>query len=206
MPQLNGYLIFVAALVVHSDFSAALFMWKPYRKLVESVTIDRLVPGDSSEFHMPIIDRTTFSVNETTGLEQFDILPINKYQKNLEHQIVNTEVEIQIVERHTTYEKTVFTGKISVNSSRATNVKISHIRLKANLKYEIRLKMPEQQIYMYKEKLSTRKQKTNLHGRSLTVHFYQHNLKQSPNINDSSCKLSHGAVRRLHFKSRNIPE
>lgn len=198
----NKILLSLISLLLFNGYSDALFMWNSLRKTSESVVIDRSLESNSISYYIPSIDRTAFSASREMYLKQIDIPKI--YIQNSDEEILlqNMETEVEIVELNGE-EKIVFSGRAALDSTYETNIIFSTgILLKSNTNYEIRVKMPNQQNYIYHDKFGISEHQIILSGQSITVNFYQHNTEHIPIVAESRFQMSHGVIKRLHFKNK----
>lgn len=200
------------------------FSFNPNR----TVIVDRTVVANDHEHHhhhhhhhnshqgysILSVDRTTFSVDRPLWLQQFDIVKVFANDPANERHVHRIPVKIKIRKipesdlKEADIIETVFTGQALLNSTHETTVNVfSKVLLKPGFLYEIRVKIPERTHLLYKDFLDIREHKiTRFFSKSILVNFYQHNptvmRSTSNNHRDGDVKrpVSHGMVKRLHFK------
>lgn len=182
------------------------FSWNPNRTIIMDRT---LTNHNSPGFFILGVDRTTFSVDRPVWLQQFDVVKVFGYDPVKEIPVHRVPVKIKIrklpdgdvKDKHSI--ETVFTGHSVLNSTHEATVNVfSKVLLKPGFVYEIRMKMPENGHFMYNDYLDIHDHKiTRFFSKSIIVHFHQHNPTVRPHsIKDSTRKVSHGLVNRLHLK------
>lgn len=182
------------------------FSWNPNKTVIVDRTIKEHM---STGFYILGVDRTTFSVDRPVWLQQFDIVKVFGYDPVKEIPVHRVPVKLKIrklpegdfTDKNSI--ETVFTGHAVLNSTHEATVNVfSKVLLKPGFVYEIRMKMPERVHYMYTDYLDIHEHKiTRFFGKSIIVHFHQHNPTARPlSIKDSNRKVSHGLVKRLHVK------
>lgn len=182
------------------------FSWNPNR----TVIVDRTISNHNSPGYFILgVDRTTFSVDRPVWLQQFDVVKVFGYDPVKEIPVHRVPVKLKIrklpngdVKDKESIE-TVFTGHTVLNSTHEATVNVfSKVLLKPGFVYEIRMKMPDRSHFMYTDHLDIHEYKiTRFFSKSIIVHFHQHNPTVRPHsIKDSTRKVSHGLVKRLHLK------
>lgn len=172
------------------------------------VVINRSILMSDSEYFIPNTDRTTFSVNKTLWLHQFDIPRIYFYESKTENYLNIIAVKAKIAEMFnlsSVDNQIIYARKISVNSGNETQVTIlPKIIIKPNKFYEINLKFPTMRnSFMYKgtHEIKEYEVTKSFFGSIGAVKFYQNNPKTyPPNISDVRPQLSQGVIQSLYFK------
>lgn len=184
------------------------FSWNPNRTVIVDRTAVSGPPHQSPGYFILGVDRTTFSVDRPLWLQQFDIVKIFADDPTTQRHVHRIPVKIKIRKipegdvKDGDAIETVFTGHAHLNSTHETVINVfSKVLLKPQFLYEIRLKMPERAHFIYNDYLDIREHKiSRFFSKSILVNFYQHNPTVHHSRDDVKRTVSHGMVKRLHFK------
>lgn len=203
--------VFLAVMVaVNGEFAVTStserLSWNPNRTAIVDRTVDcHRSPG----FFTLGLDRTSFSVDRAVWLQQFDIVKVYGYDPNAEIPVRRIPIRIKIrkIPQDDSQEadkiETVFTGHTVVNSTHEATVNVfSKVLLQPGFVYEIRLKMPDHEHFMYTDCLDIHEHKiTRFFSKSILVQFQQGNPSVRPHsLGQTHRKVSRGMVKRLHLK------
>lgn len=163
----------------------------------------------ASEYYMPSIDRTTFTVNRKVWLQQIDIPAIFKYRKKEPKPFSFYFVNVTIFEKANFDSNENQTECIAMLDTKVSSSKESHINispailLKPDKVYEINVDFPTSDWkFMYKgtHEIGGYIIKKSFF-QSIIVEFHQTNPQIGPpDRTDDKRKLSQGVIQRLYLK------